>query len=171
MLSPVKIVSKKSVENQPVFDIQVKDAEHYILENGVVSHNSGFLFASSIIVAMKALKLKEDEDGNKISDVRGIRAGCKIMKTRYNKPFETMEVKIPWSGGMDPYSGLFDLFEKNGRITKEGNRYAYTSLNGEETKLWRKEYLQNKDGILDLIMAEYFLHTAPEQLSSESEEE
>ncbi len=35
----------------------------------------GFVYASSIVVAMKKLKLKEDEAGNKITEVRGIRAG------------------------------------------------------------------------------------------------
>ena len=44
---------------------------------------------------MKKLKLKEDEDGKKVTDVRGIRAACKVMKTRYAKPFESVQVKIP----------------------------------------------------------------------------
>ena len=50
-----------------------------------ISGGSGFIYASSIVVAMKKMKLKEDEDGNKISEVMGIRAGCKVMKTRYCK--------------------------------------------------------------------------------------
>jgi hypothetical protein len=54
---------------------------------------------------MRKLKLKEDEDGNKVSDVLGIRAACKVMKTRYAKPFESVQVKIPYSTGMNPYSG------------------------------------------------------------------
>ena len=37
-----------------------------------------------IVVAMKKLKLKEDEDGNKVTDVRGNQI-CKVMKTRYAK--------------------------------------------------------------------------------------
>ena len=37
-----------------------------------ISGGQGFVYASSIVVAMKKLKLKEDEDGNKISDVVGI---------------------------------------------------------------------------------------------------
>ena len=53
-----------------------------------ISGGQGFIYASSIVVAMRKLKLKEDEDGNKTTDVRGIRAACKVMKTRYNKPFE-----------------------------------------------------------------------------------
>jgi RecA/RadA recombinase len=60
-----------------------------------ISGGSGFIYASSIVVAMKKMKLKEDEDGNKISEVMGIRAGCKVMKTRYAKTFEGVQVKIP----------------------------------------------------------------------------
>jgi hypothetical protein len=151
----LKIKSKRDIGVQDVYDIQVKDQHHYILEGGVVSHNCGFLFASSIVIAMKPLKLKEDAEGNKVTDVLGIRAGCKVMKTRYNKPFETIEIKIPWSTGMDPYSGLFDMFEKKGLLEKEGNRYKYIDLQGDEHKYYRKEYLTNVDSILDLIMGEY----------------
>ena len=61
-----------------------------------ISGGQGFVYASSIVVAMKKLKLKEDEDGNKVTDVMGIRASCKIMKTRYSKPFETVQIKIPY---------------------------------------------------------------------------
>ena len=44
------------------------------------------------------------------------------MKTRFNKPFESVQVKIPYEAGMDPYSGLVDLCEKKGLLVKEGNR-------------------------------------------------
>ena len=60
-----------------------------------ISGGQGFIYASSIVVAMRKLKLKEDEDGNKISEVKGIRSACKIMKTRYAKTFESVQVKIP----------------------------------------------------------------------------
>mgnify|MGYP003334499719 FL=1 len=120
-----------------------------------ISGGQGFIYASSIVVAMKKLKLKEDEDGNKISEVRGIRAACKIMKTRYAKPFETVQVKIPYDTGMNPYSGLLDLFEGRGLLTKEGNRLAYTTLDGEIIKFFRKGWESNEDGCLDKVMAEY----------------
>jgi len=120
-----------------------------------ISGGAGFLYASSIVVAMKKLKLKEDEDGNKVTDVLGIRAGCKIMKTRYNKPFETIQVKIPYSTGMSPFSGMFDMLEAKGFVTKEGNRYAYVDLNGELHKYFRKEWNSNENGILDLVMKEF----------------
>jgi len=101
------------------------------------------------------LKLKEDELGNKVSDVRGIRAKCKVMKTRYNKPFEDIELRIPWDTGMDPYTGLFDLFEKRGSLSKEGNRFVYTDLEGKPHKYFRKEWLSNTDNVLDLVMSEW----------------
>lgn len=123
--------------------------------DAIMSGGSGFQFASSILVATKKLKLKEDEDGNKVTDVLGIRSGCKIMKTRYAKPFETMELRIPYSTGLSPYSGLFDFFEKNKILIKEGNRYVYTDLSGVPHKMWRKEVNKNLNGILDLIMEEF----------------
>ena len=120
-----------------------------------ISGGQGFIYASSIVVAMKKLKLKEDEDGNKVSEVLGIRSACKVMKTRYAKPFESVQVKIPYSTGMNPYSGLLDLFEKSGLLTKEGNRLSYTTLDGEIIKYFRKGWETNSDGCLDKVMSEY----------------
>ena len=119
-----------------------------------ISGGQGFIYASSIVVAMKKLKLKEDEDGNKISEVRGIRAGCKVMKTRYAKPFEGVQVKIPYETGMNPYSGLLELFEKKGLIVKSGNRLAYTTLDGEELLDYRKKWTGE---LLDKVMSDYLI--------------
>ena len=114
-----------------------------------ISGGQGFIYASSIVVAMKKLKLKEDEDGNKTSEVNGIRAACKVMKTRYAKPFEGVQVKIPYSTGMDPYSGLIDLFEKKGLLVKDGNRLRYDHSDGTEYKEYRRAWTGEK---LDMII-------------------
>ncbi len=124
-----------------------------------ISGGQGFVYASSIVVAMKKMKLKEDEAGNKISEVRGIRAGCKVMKTRYAKPFEGVQVKIPYETGMNPYSGLIELFEKQDLLVKQGNRLKYVDLNGEEHIDYRKAWMVGEK--LDLIMSEYADKTAP----------
>ena len=131
-----------------------------------ISGGQGFVYASSIVVAMKKLKLKEDEDGNKVSEVNGIRASCKIMKTRYSKPFETLQIKIPYSTGMNPYSGLVDMFEKQGLLKQEGNRLKWIDPEtGEEFKFYRKEW---KDDKLDMIMAKF--HIKPETTTTIPEE-
>lgn len=117
-----------------------------------ISGGQGFIYASSIVVAMKKLKLKEDEDGNKVSEVNGIRAACKIMKTRYAKPFETLQIKIPYETGMDPYSGLVDLFEKWGVIVQQGNRLKYVDSNGKEHLEYRKGW---RGELLNFVMNDY----------------
>ena len=117
-----------------------------------ISGGSGFVYASSIVVAMKKLKLKVDADGNKTSQVHGIRAACKVMKTRYAKPFEGVQVEIPYETGMNPYSGIFDLMEGKGLLKKQGNRYAYTTLDGEEMIEFRKNWTGDK---LDIVMSDF----------------
>jgi len=123
-----------------------------------ISGGQGFIYASSIVVAMRKLKLKEDEDGNKISEVKGIRAACKIMKTRYAKPFESVQVKIPYETGMNPYSGLVDMFEAKGLLQKEGNSLKYTLVDGTVIKQFRKAWERNEDTSLDRVMKDYIEH-------------
>lgn len=125
-----------------------------------ISGGSGFIFASSIVVAMRKYKLKEDSDGNKTKDVTGIKATCKVVKTRYAKPFESIKLDIPWDSGMSPISGLFDLFETTGIFIKEGNRYKYTSkVTGNEIKLYKKEWnvdMASMKIVMDEFSAEDF---------------
>jgi RecA/RadA recombinase len=133
-----------------------------------ISGGQGFVYASSIVVAMKKLKLKEDEDGNKTSEVNGIRAACKIMKTRYAKPFETLQIKIPYEQGMNPYSGLVDLCEKAGLLVQSGNRLAWVDPEtGEEFKFYRKEW---KDDKLDMLMAKFHIKPLTETIPEETDE-
>jgi recombination protein RecA len=125
-----------------------------------ISGGQGFIYASSIVVAMRKLKLKEDDEGNKTTDVLGIRSACKVMKTRYSKPFESVKVKIPYATGMNPYSGLVGtpqdpgLFEDMDLLKKEGNSLVYTTKDGEIIKKFRKGWATNEDGCLDQIMAD-----------------
>ena len=135
-----------------------------------ISGGQGFIYASSIVVAMKKLKLKEDEDGKKVTDVRGIRAACKVMKTRYAKPFESVQVKIPYEQGMDPYSGLVDLFEKKGLLTQQGNRLKYVDSTGKEHLDYRKDWTGEK---LDIIMSDFanMVDEKPAEVVDETVEE
>lgn len=132
-------------------------------------------FASSIIIQMNKLLLKEDEDGKKLADgaVAGIRSSIVVRKSRYAKPFEKLKIDIPYDKGMDPYSGLFELFEKKGVVTKEGLRYTWTSRETGEVFIdYRKRYKAN--GWLDLIMKEWALWETDQDVGfnhTETEEE
>ena len=134
-----------------------------------ISGGQGFIYASSIVVAMRKLKLKEDEDGNKVSEVKGIRAACKVMKTRYAKPFESVQVKIPYETGMNPYSGLTDMLEAKGLLKKDGNRLMYVTADGTEIKQFRKAWESNEEGCLDVAITE--IGSSLKRLSNDVEEE
>jgi recombination protein RecA len=134
-----------------------------------ISGGQGFIYASSIVVAMRKLKLKVDADGNKVTDVLGIRSACKIMKTRYAKPFESVQVEIPYSTGMAPSSGLVDMFEKMGVLSKVGNKLAYTSKEtGEIVAEFRKNWSEEK---LMTIMKEWDATAVNTTISLDQEEE
>ena len=120
-----------------------------------ISGGQGFIYASSIVIAMRKLKLKTDADGNKTSAIHGIRAACKVMKTRYAKPFESVQVEIPYETGMSPYSGLVDLFEEKGFLVKDGNRLKYVGSDSTELKMYRKEWERNENSVLDKVMVDF----------------
>ena len=130
-----------------------------------ISGGQGFIYASSIVVAMKKLKLKEDEAGNKVTDVRGIRSACKVMKTRFSKPFEGVQLKIPYETGMDQYSGLLDLFEKKNLITQSGNRLKYITADGKEILDYRKNWGADN---LQIVMSEVSNQVIKEQDTEQS---
>ena len=119
-----------------------------------ISGGQGFIYASSIVVAMRKLKLKTDADGNKTSTVNGIRAACKIMKTRYAKPFESVQVEIPYETGMSPYSGMVDMLEAKSLLSKEGNSLVYKLADGTVIKKFRKAWERNDEECLDKVMKE-----------------
>ena len=142
-----------------------------------ISGGQGFIYASSIVVAMRKLKLKTDADGNKTTTVNGIRAACKIMKTRYAKPFEAVQVEIPYETGMSPYSGLVDLFEAKSILKKEGNSLVYTTSDGEIIKQFRKAWERNEKNGLSIMMEDVSKHGEKTEseitttVNSETEEE
>jgi hypothetical protein len=135
-----------------------------------ISGGQGFIYASSIVIAMKKLKLKIDEEGNKTTTVQGIRAACKVMKTRYSKPFEAVQVEIPYSTGMNPYSGLLDMFEKNGIVEKEGNKLKYVSAAGEEIKEFRKQWTGERLQVVMDDIVSGAKNTKDDNISSAEEE-
>jgi hypothetical protein len=135
-----------------------------------ISGGQGFIYASSIVVAMRKLKLKTDADGNKTTSVNGIRSACKIMKTRYAKPFESVQVEIPYSTGMSPFSGLVDLFEDKGMLKKEGNSLVYITKDGEIIKQFRKAWERNEKDGLTKVMEDISKHGEDSPVVIESEE-
>ncbi len=126
----------------------------------VISGGSGPIYISDIVMNMNKHKLKEDSEGNKVTSVQGIRAKLKCVKSRYAKPFEEVEIRIPYDRGMDPYSGLFEMFEQKHILVKEGNRHVYVGKDGKSQAFYKKNMLEPSHdpkitALFDLIMQEY----------------
>ena len=136
----MKVVNIKSVGTGKVYDITVDEHENYILENGLITHNSGLKYAASTIAM---LSKKKDKDGN--NDVVGNIIKVKMHKSRLSKENGQVEVRLSYDKGLDKYYGLLDLAEKYGIIKKVTTRYEMP--NG--TRLFGKEILSNPEKYFD----------------------
>ena len=86
------------------------------------------------------------------------------MKTRYNKPFETVQVKIPYATGMTLHSGMTELLENQGLLVKDGNRLSYVMTDGNEIKAYRRAYETNENNLWDAIIQD--LTQNPERMTT-----
>ena len=155
----LNIVKKTEVKNLDVYDIEVSKAHHYILGNGVISHNS-MEYAPSIIVALQKSKLKDEESKDKKKDIVGIQVDATCRKTRYTKPFQKATFNIPWDSGLQKYSGLFELFTEtlkykgNPVIQKNGSYVSYCDLKTGE-QVWNKYRKDITEADYDRIMKDW----------------
>ena len=106
-LKKLKVVSVRplsSNEQITVHDINVADAHHYILEDGIVSHNTGLYYNASTIVFLSKAKLDEG-DKDELDLQSGIIVTAKTEKNRLAKP-KKVKFEISFTGGANRYKGL-----------------------------------------------------------------
>ncbi len=99
MKNKIKSIHRNTQEVD-VYDIEVEDAHHYILENGLVSHNSGPAYANSCTLELTKAQLKRGDD------VVGGIFTSKATKNRLAREKTKVKFKISFEHGMARYSGL-----------------------------------------------------------------
>lgn len=130
-----KIKSIKKVGVGEVYDISVETNENYILENGVITHNSGLKYAASTIIH---LSKKKEKDG---TEVIGNIIKAKTVKSRLSKENQDVEIRLYYDErGLDRYYGLLELGELGGLWKNVAGRYE---INGK--KIYGKEILKNPE--------------------------
>jgi len=157
MMASVRIKSIRSITTEPVYDISVEDAHHYILGNGIVTHNSGAKYAADIIVF---LSKKKDRDVDKA--VVGNIVKARMMKSRLTKEETVVETRILFDGGLDRYYGLLDMAIAQGCVKKVSTRYEFP----DGTKVFEKAIVRTPEkyftkDILDAIeiyIKDHFLY-------------
>jgi len=79
----------------------------------------------------------------------GIRAVAQILKCRYAKPFEKVELEVVYPFGIDPYSGLFDMLVDDKTIVSPSQGwYEFTRPDGTAQKFRRAEFLKYADELM-----------------------
>lgn len=113
----MKVTKIEKLGNLPVYDISVKDAEHYILKNGVVSHNSGGMLSSDNVWIIGR---SQEKDG---TELLGYNFTINIEKSRYVKEKKKIPILVTFEGGIQKYSAILDLAIAAGEVIKPNNGY------------------------------------------------
>ena len=93
--------------------------------------NNAIRYSASQIMLITPKKLKDD------SGIIGIRMMVETYKSRFAKIGTKIEVEVPYTEGMNKFSGLVETLETMGVITKEGYSWV-TTVNGEAIKFREK---------------------------------
>lgn len=109
-------------------------------------------YACSQIVLINKRKLKDEAKGAKQGAVSGVRMICEGYKTRFTKPYQKVEIEVPYDTGMDPHSGLLEVAKAVGAIVQHGSWYT---LRGSENKMRSEEILtKHAEEVIAIMEAE-----------------
>lgn len=115
----VKIKNIKSVGKKLVYDLSIDtdnyDEQHYILENGVVSHNTGIYYSADNIWI---LGRQQDKVG---TEIKGYHFVINVEKSRYVREKSKIPISVSWEGGVQKWSGLLDVALEGGYVQKPSN--------------------------------------------------
>lgn len=123
----MKIKSITPVGRKAVFDLSVADAEHYVLENGVVTHNTGIYYSATNVWFMGREQEKEGDE------IVGYTFSINIDKSRYVREKSKLKLTVTFNGGIEKYSGIWDLALDAGIIKKAAKRLGWYNLCNPDT--------------------------------------
>ena len=152
----MKIVNIKAVGTKPVYDISVEGAEHYVLDNGVVSHNTAVTYtANTIFVITKSQEKSTD------GDLEGWKFTINIHKSRYVKEKEKLPFRVLYDGGIQKYSGILDIALDGNFVQKP--KSGWYSLVDQETgelgvKNFRAKDFETDELAGEMLKTEKFKH-------------
>lgn len=131
----IKIKKITKNEKMKVYDIHVNNDYHYILDNGIVSHNSGLRYSASTVLFLSKRKEKVD------NEVVGNVIHCKLDKGRFTKENSMVDVLLRYDTGLNKYYGLLPIAEKYGIFKKVSTRYEMP----DGSKVFEKNIIENPE--------------------------
>ena len=148
-----KLIGIRKIDSFPIYDISVDKDNCFELSNGVVAHNSMYpkdvvsggqgvmLSANTVFIITKAQQKKQGED------LKGFRFTLNIEKSRFVKEKSKLPLTVLYEDGIRKWSGMFDLAEEAGYITKVSKGWYATvdPETGEINENKRREASIEKD--------------------------
>lgn len=110
----IKIVKKiYNQELTDVIDLTVEDTHSYVTKNGLINHNSGIKYNSSVTLELSTKKLEDKENdvaaankaGSGNTTKNGVLVKAKPIKSRFTIT-RTVQFQIPFFKRPNPYVGL-----------------------------------------------------------------
>jgi len=111
----MKIAKITPVGKRKVYDLSVEEVQHYVLENKVVTHNTGIYYSADTIWILGRQQDK-DADG-----IQGYHFVINVEKSRYVKEKSKIPITVSYEGGIKKWSGLLDLAIEGGYVVKPSN--------------------------------------------------
>lgn len=111
----MKIAKIEKIGRKEVYDISVDTVQHYLLSNGVASHNTGPVYASNQIFLISRSQEKKG------TDLIGYNFNINIMKSRMTREKARIPVTVTYDGGINKWSGLLDMALCSGHVIKPSN--------------------------------------------------
>lgn len=133
----MRINSIKKVGKKPVYDITVSNLHHYILKNGVVTHNTGGMYsANAVFIITKA----QEKEGTELT---GYKFTINIEKSRFVKEKSKFPFTVSYKKGINKWSGLLDLAIGAGLVFKPKKGY-YQKVDPETGEVIGEELKEKK---------------------------
>jgi hypothetical protein len=130
----MKIKSITPVGNHAVYDISVNNVEHYILENGVVTHNTGPMYAGDRIFVIGR---QQEKDGTEISGYNFI---INVEKSRFVKEKSKIPITVSHEHGIGKFSGLMDIAVEGGFVDNSSKGW-YSKIDRKTGEVLKKTRL------------------------------
>lgn len=128
----MKILNVESVGKKQVYDISVADVEHYVLENGAITHNTGGMYSSNTVFIIGRA---QEKDGTELA---GYKFTINIEKSRFVYEKSKFPFYVYKDSGINKWSGLLDLAVDMGFVIKpKAGWYTRPTVSGD--KNWRAD--------------------------------
>ena len=147
----MKIAEINKVGKKPVYDLSVKDNEHYILKNGVVTHNTGIYYSADNIWIIGRQQEKKG------TEIKGYNFIINIEKSRFVREKSKIPIAVTWEGGIMPYSGLLEV-ALEGKYVVKPNIVWYARVDTETGEVEDKK-VREKDTLNKEFWAPVFANT------------